>query len=133
MVLITYRDSVHIFMIAENIPGQMGIGVFGTPADFSQHVDLLGLLEQRAGRLVFNGTPTRVELCNAMVHGGPFPATNVDRFTSVGAAAIYRFVRPVAFQDAPQAQLPDELKDENPLGILRILNGAITSAAVHSR
>ncbi len=132
-LLVTYRDAAQIMTIAENIPGQMGIGVFGTPADFSQHVDLLGLLEQRTGRLVFNGTPTRVELCNAMVHGGPFPATNVDRFTSVGAAAIYRFVRPVAFQDAPQAQLPDELKDENPLGILRILNGAITSAAVHSR
>lgn len=132
-LLVTYRDAAQILTVAENIGGQMGIGVFGTSEDFSHHIDLLDLLEQRAGRLVFNGTPTRVELCNAMVHGGPFPATNIDRFSAVGAAAIYRFVRPVAFQDAPQAQLPDELKDENPLGILRNLNGAITSATVHSR
>ncbi len=132
-LLVTYRDDPQVVQLAENIGGQMAVGIFGTPEDFSQHIDLLGILEQRAGRLVFNGTPTRVELCNAMAHGGPFPATNVDRFSAVGSTAIYRFVRPVTFQDAPQAQLPDELKDENPLGILRVLNGAITGAAVHSR
>lgn len=132
-LLVTYRDAAQIATVAECIGGQMGIGVFGTPEDFSQYIDLLGILEQRTGRLVFNGTPVRVELCNAMVHAGPFPATTIDRFSSVGSAAIHRFVRPVAYQDAPQAQLPDELKDENPLGILRVVNGAFTSAAVHTR
>lgn len=132
-MLVTYRDSGQAVQLAENIGGQLAVGIFGTPEDFSHHFDLLGLLEQRAGRIVFNDTPTRVELCNAMVHSGPFPANNIDRFSAVGSAAIYRFVRPVAFQDAPQAQLPDELKDENPLGILRVLNGAITGAAVNSR
>ncbi len=132
-LLVTYRDDPQVVQLAESIGGQLAVGIFGTPEDFSRHIDLMGILEQRAGRLVFNGTPTRVELCNAMAHGGPFPATNVDRFSAVGSTAIYRFVRPVTFQDAPQAQLPDELKDENPLGILRVLNGAITGAAVHSR
>ncbi len=133
LLLVTYRGIGQLVSIAENLSGQLAASVYGTPEDLSQNIDLLGLLEQRAGRLVFNGTPTRVEVCNAMVHGGPFPATNLDRHTAVGSAAIFRFVRPMAYQDAPQAQLPDELKDENPLGILRLVNGAITSATVQSR
>ncbi len=77
-------------------------------------------LQQRAGRLIFNGFPTGVEVCASMVHGGPFPATSDGRSTSVGTMAIYRFCRPVAWQSFPQAALPAELQDVNPLGIKRM-------------
>jgi 2,5-dioxopentanoate dehydrogenase len=72
---------------------------------------------------VFNGVPTGVEVSNATVHGGPYPATTDGRFTSVGMEAIKRWVRPLCYQDCPDFLLPDELKNKNPLGILRKLNG----------
>ena len=80
-------------------------------------------LECKAGRLIINGYPTGVEVCPAMNHGGPYPATTDVRFTSVGTAALYRFVRPICYQDFPPALLPDALKDENPLGLSRLVNG----------
>ncbi len=91
--------------------------------------DLVAILERKAGRLVVNGFPTGVEVCHAMVHGGPYPATSDSRTTSVGTQAIYRFARPVCYQDFPQAALPDELKNANPLGILRLVNGVYTRDA----
>ena len=75
-----------------------------------------------------NGFPTGVEVCHAMVHGGPYPATSDSRATSVGTYSIYRFVRPVCYQDFPQAALPDELKNENPLGIWRLVDGNLREA-----
>jgi NADP-dependent aldehyde dehydrogenase len=77
---------------------------------------------EKAGRLIINGVPTGVEVCPAMQHGGPFPATTDTRFSSVGADAIKRFVRPVSFQNFPDSLLPEELKDGNPLGIWRMVN-----------
>ena len=82
----------------------------------------------KAGRLIVNGWPTGVEVCHAMQHGGPWPATSDARFTSVGSAALERFIRPVCYQDVPQSLLPDALKDGNPLGILRLVEG---SAGLH--
>jgi alpha-ketoglutaric semialdehyde dehydrogenase len=73
--------------------------------------------------LIVNDFPTGVEVCHAMVHGGPFPATSNSRSTSVGTAAIYRFTRPVCYQNFPEDLLPDELKTDNPLGIMRLFNG----------
>ena len=90
------------------------------------------MLERKAGRLIVNGYPTGVEVCHAMVHGGPYPATSESRMTSVGTQAIYRFARPVCYQDFPQAALPDELKDENPLGIWRLVDGQFTRDAVRA-
>ena len=81
------------------------------------------MLRRKAGRLVFNGFPTGVEVCHAMHHGGPYPATTDPRETSVGSAAILRFARPVCYQDFPQAALPEELRDENPRGIWRMVDG----------
>jgi 2,5-dioxopentanoate dehydrogenase len=104
--------------------------VHGTGADIAANAPLLAVLERKAGRLIANGFPTGVEVCHAMVHGGPYPATSESRMTSVGTQAIYRFARPVCFQDFPQDALPDELKDENPLGIWRLINGEFTRAAV---
>jgi len=73
-----------------------------------------------------------VEVCHAMVHGGPFPATSDSRSTSVGTYSIYRFARPVCFQDFPQSALPEELKNQNPLGILRMIDGEFTRDAVNA-
>jgi NADP-dependent aldehyde dehydrogenase len=98
------------------------------PSDrnLAAHRELIAVLEQKAGRLIFNGFPTGVEVAPAMVHGGPYPATSDSRFTSVGAAAIFRFARPVCFQNFPDAQLPSELQTANPLGIQRIIDGVPT-------
>ena len=97
--------------------------VHGTAEDLSQAGGLLRLLEQKAGRLIINGFPTGVEVCPSMHHGGPFPATTDARFTSVGTAALYRFVRPVCYQDFPAALLPEALRDANPLHLWRMVEG----------
>lgn len=88
--------------------------------EFSAHVSAM---KEIAGRLVFNGVPTGVEVCPSMNHGGPYPSTTDSRFTAVGIDAIKRFVRPVCYQNWPQTLLPEALKDANPLGIVRRVNG----------
>ena len=85
--------------------------------------DLIDILTRKVGRLILNAYPTGVEVCHAMVHGGPFPATSDGRSTSVGTQAIYRFTRLVCYQSFPDAALPDELKSANPLGIMRMVDG----------
>lgn len=112
-----------LMAVAQSLGGHLTASVFGTPDDLEQHRDLIDLLAQKAGRLIINGYPTGVEVCHAMVHGGPFPATTDSRSTSVGPAAITRFTRPVSFQSFPQNLLPEELKDGNPLNIWRIWDG----------
>ncbi len=91
---------------------------------------LLPLLREKAGRLIWNGYPTGVEVAPAMHHGGPYPATTAPWTTSVGTAAVRRFLRPVAFQNVPQELLPEALQDANPLGILRLVDGQWTRAAL---
>ena len=83
---------------------------------------LLATLREKAGRLIWNGFPTGVEVVYAMQHGGPYPATTAPWSTSVGLMAIKRFMRPVAFQDVPDSLLPPALQNANPLGIWRIIN-----------
>ncbi len=83
------------------------------------------MLEDKAGRILFNGWPTGVEVGHAMVHGGPFPATSDSRTTSVGSLAIERFQRPVCYQDVPDALLPEPVKDANPWGVLRRVDGVL--------
>jgi alpha-ketoglutaric semialdehyde dehydrogenase len=110
---------------AHRLEGQLTATVHGTPDELTANGDLLSILETRAGRLVFNGFPTGVEVCHAMTHGGPYPATADGRSTSVGTRAIQRFVRPVCYQNFPEAALPDELKDSNPLGLWRLVDGKL--------
>ena len=78
------------------------------------------------GRIIFNGVPTGVEVCSSMTHGGPYPASTDSRFTAVGINSIKRWLRPVSYQDFPQSLLPDELKNDNPLNINRIVDGVVT-------
>jgi NADP-dependent aldehyde dehydrogenase len=86
---------------------------------------LLQVLEGKAGRVLFNGYPTGVEVCPAMVHGGPWPATSDGRSTSVGTRAMLRFTREVCWQDCPDGLLPAELRRGNPAGVLRMVNGVV--------
>ncbi|HUR57916.1 MAG TPA: aldehyde dehydrogenase (NADP(+)), partial [Opitutaceae bacterium] len=105
---------------AAALEGQLTATIHATPAEFSAARPLLAMLEQKAGRVLLNGFPTGVEVCHAMNHGGPYPATTDVRFTSVGAAALLRFARPVCYQGLADELLPDALKNENPLGLLRL-------------
>lgn len=91
--------------------------------DLAAHADVVALLQQRVGRLIANGVPTGVEVCGAMVHGGPYPASTDARFSAVGVTSIARWTRPQCWQDWPAAALPLELRDDNPLGIARIVDG----------
>ncbi|MEI6605864.1 MAG: aldehyde dehydrogenase (NADP(+)) [Verrucomicrobiota bacterium] len=102
------------------LEGQLTASLHATDAELAAHTDLVRALQQRAGRLIFNGFPTGVEVCNSIVHGGPFPATSDGRSSSVGSMAIFRFCRPVAWQNFPDAALPAELQEANPLGIKRM-------------
>ncbi|HUB51103.1 MAG TPA: aldehyde dehydrogenase (NADP(+)) [Terracidiphilus sp.] len=131
-LVIRYANRDELVALLKAIEGQLTATLHGTDADIAASEDLIAILERKAGRLVVNGFPTGVEVCHAMVHGGPFPATSESRMTSVGTQAIYRFVRPVCYQDFPQAALPDELKDDNPLGIWRLVDGEFTRAAVEA-
>jgi len=119
-----------LIAIAKKIPGQLTITVWGTNNDLEIQKKLLNLLELKAGRLIINGVPTGVEVTHAMVHGGPYPATTDSRTTSVGTNAIYRFTRAVCYQNYPDNLLPDALKNENPLKIMRKINGAFTNESI---
>lgn len=106
--------------------GQLTASVMGTSGDIEHFKNEIETIQEVVGRLIFNGVPTGVEVCYSMQHGGPFPSTTDSRFTSVGVDAIKRFVRPVAFQDAPENYLPDELKNANPLNIWRRIDGHLS-------
>ncbi len=98
----------------------------------SMLTDLVRVLETKVGRPLFNGYPTGVEVCPAMVHGGPFPATSDARWTSVGTRAMLRFARPICYQDFPDATLPEPLRRGNPRGLQRMVNGKDALRAARS-
>ena len=102
------------------LEGQLTASLHATDEELADNSTLVHALQQRAGRLIFNGFPTSLEVCHSIVHGGPFPATSDGRSSSVGTLAIFRFCRPVAWQNCPDAALPPELQDANPLGIRRM-------------
>ncbi|WP_409295770.1 aldehyde dehydrogenase (NADP(+)) [Pseudomonas sp. KCJK8670] len=109
--------------VAEHLEGQLTATLHLDDADIGRARALLPTLERKAGRILVNGWPTGVDVCDAMVHGGPFPATSDARSTSVGTAAILRFLRPVCYQGMPDALLPPALKHDNPLQLRRLLDG----------
>jgi NADP-dependent aldehyde dehydrogenase len=127
-VLIRCRDEAELLAVAAHVEGQLTATVHATGNDRALAAALLPTLERKVGRILFNGFPTGVEVSHAMVHGGPFPATSDSRTTSVGATAIERFLRPVCYQDVPTDLLPEELHDENPLGLARVVDGEIKTA-----
>ncbi len=125
-LLVHYGDMNDLVDVAKRMHGHLTATIQGTEDDLRNASELVRVLETKVGRLLFNGYPTGVEVCHAMVHGGPFPATSDSRTTSVGTRAIARFARPVCYQDFPDAVLPIELRRGNPLGIQRMVNGKYT-------
>jgi 2,5-dioxopentanoate dehydrogenase len=122
-IAISVNSKKEMLAIAENLSGHLTATIHSTDEELIEYKELLDILEQKAGRIIINGFPTGVEVCNSMVHGGPYPSTTDSKTTSVGTAAIYRFTRPVCYQNLPQPLLPAELKNKNELTIYRLING----------
>lgn len=127
-LIVTCADAEELYQVATAFTGQLTTTFMATDEDVAAFKPTILKAADFCGRLIFNGVPTGVEVCYGMQHGGPFPACTDSRFTSVGADAIKRFVRPVCFQDTPASLLPDELKPENSLNIWRKVNGELTKA-----
>ena len=121
-LLVQAADQHEMELIANSVQGQLTTSIIAEPTDWKQFDSLIQIASEKAGRVIFNGVPTGVEVCPAMHHGGPFPATTDARFSSVGIDAIKRFVRPLSLQNYPEELLPEELKTANPLGIWRLFN-----------
>ena len=126
-IVVEVADSAELTRALQSMHGQLTATLIAEREDLSAFRDLLPLLEVKAGRVLLNGYPTGVEVCDSMVHGGPYPATSDSRGTSVGTLAIHRFLRPVCYQNYPDEVLPEALQNANPLGIQRLVDG------VHSR
>ncbi|WP_051408373.1 aldehyde dehydrogenase (NADP(+)) [Sediminibacterium sp. C3] len=131
-LLVLCKDKKEMAAAIASLEGQLTGSIYGNEQELKENASLVDTLQQAVGRMIFNNVPTGVEVCNAIVHGGPFPATTDARTTSVGPEAIRRFARPVCYQDCPDALLPLYLRNENEAGILRLINGILTKAAVET-
>ena len=112
-LLVACRDTAQMLEIIESLEGQLTATIQMEPADLALAQQLLPALERKVGRILVNGFPTGVEVSSAMVHGGPYPATSDGRSSSVGTAAIERFLRPVCYQNFPAELLPEAMRDAN--------------------
>jgi alpha-ketoglutaric semialdehyde dehydrogenase len=126
-LIIRCKDTAEMQQVAANIEGQLTVTVHADESDYDAAGQLLPTLELKAGRILFDGWPTGVEVGHAMVHGGPYPATSDSRSTSVGSRAIERFLRPVAYQDVPKSLLPSAITDGNPDHLWRRIDGQLTA------
>ena len=129
-IVVQCKNANQLEHILSNLEGQLTGTVIADNDEASNYEEVISALQNRVGRIIYNGVPTGVEVCPSMVHGGPYPASTDSRFTAVGVDSIKRWVRPFSYQDWPNELLPDELKNENPLGISRRLNGALTTQKV---
>jgi 2,5-dioxopentanoate dehydrogenase len=124
-LFVRYPDDAALLAVSEGLQGQLTATLQATADDSATIGALLPVLERKAGRILFNSWPTGVEVNHAMVHGGPFPATSDPRSTSVGTLAIHRFLRPVSYQNAPEAMLPEPLQEANPWKLNRRVDGTV--------
>lgn len=122
-LLVRYKDNAELLSLVNSLQGQLTATVHGEPDDAEALRAIVPELEDRVGRILFNGWPTGVEVNSSMVHGGPYPATSDSRTTSVGAAAINRFQRPLSYQDMPAGLLPSPLQNSNPWNLPRRVDG----------
>jgi NADP-dependent aldehyde dehydrogenase len=129
-LLVVCENMSEMLQVAQQMEGQLTSTVIATEEEVAQYLPLIEEIQNHCGRFIFNGVPTGVEVVQGMHHGGPFPASTDSRFTSVGADAIKRFSRPVCFQNWPDALLPMELKNNNPLQILRTVNNELTKNVI---
>ncbi len=129
-IVIRCKDMAEMIAVAKNLEGQLTCTLMATENEIQENEDLIEAVKNICGRFILNNVPTGVEVCLSMQHGGPFPASTDSRFTSVGADGIKRFARPIAFQNWSNNLLPDELKNENPLGIWRTVDNELTKVAI---
>ncbi|MCG2583773.1 aldehyde dehydrogenase (NADP(+)) [Massilia sp. TS11] len=127
-LVVKCKDEAEMLAFAEQLEGQLTATVHALPEDYALAARLVPILERKAGRILFNGFPTGVEVCHAMVHGGPYPSTSDGRSTSVGAQAIERFLRSVCYQNFPGSLLPAAIADGNPLKLVRLQDGKLQAA-----
>lgn len=129
-LVVQCENEAQLETVISNLEGQLTGTIISDDNEISAYPNIVEALQKRVGRIIFNGVPTGVEVCPSMQHGGPYPASTDSRFTSVGVDAIKRFVRPFSYQDWPNDLLPDELKNENPLGIQRLVNNKKTTVKI---
>lgn len=129
-LLVEVVDCEELLAALSAMQGHLAASLFCGQEELPACQPLIQALESRVGRIILNDYPTGVEVCDAMLHGGPYPATSDSRATSVGSLAIERFLRPVCYQGYPDSLLPPPLQNANPLGIMRLVNGEWTSAAI---
>ena len=131
-LLVQCENTDEMLELARKLDGQLTATIHAEPEDEVLSERLLSVLQEKVGRIVWNGYPTGVEVSPSMHHGGPYPATTDSRFTSVGTSAIQRFARPVCYQGLPQGLLPTELQNINIRKIWRMINGALTKNDVET-
>ena len=129
-IIIKCKDADEMLAVTEKLHGQLTATLLATGEDLAENPELIALIQNKCGRIIFNNFPTGVEVCKSMHHGGPFPSSSNALYTSVGSDSIKRFVRPLSFQNWPDEFLPEELKNDNPLGIWRTVNNALTKEAI---
>jgi len=131
-LVVKCKDKEEMLNIIGKLEGQLTSTLMATEKDIKENLPIFNRIREVCGRLVMNGVPTGVTVCTAMQHGGPYPATTDSRFTSVGSDGIRRFARPICYQNFPDALLPEELKNSNPLGLWRTVNDHLTKEPVAS-
>ncbi|WP_299010874.1 aldehyde dehydrogenase (NADP(+)) [uncultured Tenacibaculum sp.] len=129
-IVVQCENEKQLEEIISSLEGQLTGTVISDDNEVAKYPTIISALQNRVGRIIFNGVPTGVEVCPSMVHGGPYPASTDSRFTAVGVNSIKRWVRPFSYQDWPNHILPEELKNENPLHILRSVNGTLTKGEI---
>ncbi|MHA5498432.1 aldehyde dehydrogenase (NADP(+)) [Pseudomonas aeruginosa] len=131
-LIVRCKNITQVQQVINALEGQLTAALHIADGDHALAKGLIHSLELKVGRILVNGFGTGVEVCHAMVHGGPFPATSDSRTTSVGSLAINRFLRPVSYQDLPQQLLPDALRDANPERVLQRVNGVLSGGSQSS-
>jgi len=129
-LVVQCENEAQLEAITSNLEGQLTGTIISDDNEIASYSKTVNALQDRVGRIIFNGVPTGVEVCPSMLHGGPYPASTDSRFTAVGVDSIKRFVRPFSYQDWPNELLPDALKNENPLHIYRNVNSKLTNQEV---
>ena len=129
-LLVVCENRTELEEVLQQLEGQLTGSIIATQEEMSTHENLVQILQNKVGRMIFSGVPTGVQVCSSMQHGGPYPASTDARFTAVGVHSIQRWVRPVSFQNWPKSLLPEALKDENMLRILRTVNGVKTKISL---
>jgi len=129
-IVVQCGDIDQLEQIISKLEGQLTGTIIAEERELSNYPGVVNALQNRVGRLIYNGVPTGVEVCPSMHHGGPYPSSTDSRFTAVGIHSIKRWVRPISYQDWPDNLLPNELKNSNPLGISRLVDNIHTNSSI---